>query len=240
MIGEQVLLSTVFAAGILSFFSPCILPLLPVYVSILSTTAEGTVQSKRLWTIGKLQLNPQLLLKTLIFVFGLSTSFVLLGFGAGALGSVINTTAFITFCGAVVVILGLQQMGLFKFSFLERESKVTLKRSDRRDLIGTYLLGFTFSFGWTPCIGPILGAVLGLSANEGQAAYGGFLMLVYSLGLLIPFLLLSIFSDVLLRQTKKLNRHLGKIRVAGGVLIVIMGIFLMTNNLNWFATLIPQ
>lgn len=240
MIGEQLLFSTVFVAGMLSFFSPCIVPLLPVYVSVLSSSASGVMESKRVLKIRNFSLNPYLLFKTIIFVFGLSTAFVLLGFGAGALGAVINTNAFITVCGAIVVLLGLHQMGVFKIPFLERENKVTLQRSDKRDLLGTYLLGFTFSFGWTPCIGPILGAVLGLSANEGQAAYGGFLMFIYALGLLIPFLFLAVFSDVLLQKMKKLNKHLGKIRVAGGVLIVIMGIFLMTNNLNLFVSLIPQ
>lgn len=240
MIGEQVLLSSVFAAGILSFFSPCILPLLPVYVSILSSGDPASTRQNRLITIGKFSIHPRLIVKTMVFVFGLSTSFVLLGFGAGALGALINTTTFITICGIIVVLLGLHQIGLFHIPFLERENKVNLKRSGKRDFLGTYLLGFTFSFGWTPCIGPILGAVLGLSANEGQAAHGAFLMLIYALGMLIPFLILSIFSDFLLQRMKKLNRHLGKVKVAGGIIIVVMGLFLMTNNLNFFTTLIPQ
>lgn len=107
-------------------------------------------------------------------------------------------------------------------------------------MIGTYLLGFTFSIGWTPCIGPILGAVLGLSASEGQATYGAFLMFLYALGLLIPFLIIAFFSDIVLRRLKKINRHLEKLKIAGGVIIIIMGLFLMTNNLNWFTTLISQ
>ncbi|MHA6260789.1 cytochrome c biogenesis CcdA family protein [Sporosarcina sp. CAU 1771] len=240
MITEQILISTVFFAGILSFFSPCIVPLLPVYVSILSTGDNGTTNQKALFTIGNWSLRPKLIFKTSIFVLGLSTSFVLLGFGAGALGSVINTDGFIVFCGAVVILLGLHQIGLFKLSFLNRQSKLELKRSDRRDLLGTYLLGFTFSFGWTPCIGPILGAVLGLSASDGHALYGAMLMSFYALGLFIPFLILSIFSDILLKQVKKINKHMGKIRIVGGVVIIIMGIILMTNNLNLFVTLIPQ
>ncbi|WLV24634.1 cytochrome c biogenesis protein CcdA [Aciduricibacillus chroicocephali] len=239
MIGDPLVLSSVLIAGVLSFLSPCILPLLPVYVSVLSSGSETATGGRQL-TIGKVTINLWLIFKTVIFVFGLSTSFVLLGFGAGALGSLINTDGFLIVCGIVVILLGLHQTGLVSIPFLERENKLSLKRSGKRDLIGTYLLGFTFSFGWTPCIGPILGAVLGLSASEGQAAYGAFLMLVYALGMLIPFLLLAVFSDVLLRQTKKLNRHLRTIRITGGVIIVIMGIFLMTNQLNFFTTLIPQ
>ena len=240
MIHEQVLISTVFIAGMLSFFSPCILPLLPVYISILSTNEKGTQRHQHLTSIGKWQVNPLLILKTIVFVFGLSTSFVILGFGAGALGAFFNAEWFIVLCGAIVVLLGLQQIGLFNIPILNQESKIELKRSGKRDMLGTYLLGFTFSFGWTPCIGPILGAVLGLSANEGHAIYGALLMLFYALGLLIPFLVLSIFSDVLLSKVKKINKHMRTIRIFGGIMIIIMGIFLMTNNLNLFVSLIPQ
>lgn len=238
MVAEQLLFSSVFIAGLLSFFSPCILPLLPVYISILSSNEEGT--KGRLMSLGKWRVNLQFVMKTIIFVMGLSTSFVLLGFGAGFLGAIINTQWFIVVCGIVVIVLGLHQVGLFNVAWLNREKKVQIKRSGRRDLIGTYLLGFTFSIGWTPCIGPILGAVLGLSASEGQATYGAFLMLIYALGLLIPFLILSLFSGILLSQVKKMNQYIGKLKMAGGVIIIIMGLFLMTNNLNWFTTLIQR
>ncbi|GHH98076.1 cytochrome c biogenesis CcdA family protein [Neobacillus kokaensis] len=238
MIGEQVLLSTVFVAGLLSFFAPCILPLLPVYISVLSSNDQSTEGSNHFITIGKLTINLHLLLKTVVFVFGLSTSFIILGFGAGALGVVINTSWFMVVCGLIVVILGLHQIGLLRLSFLNKESKVNLKRSGKRDILGTYLLGFTFSFGWTPCIGPALGAVLGLSASQGQAIYGAFLMFIYALGLLIPFIILAIFSDALLRHIKKINKHMKKIQIVGGVFVIIMGILLMTNNLNLLVTVI--
>ena len=239
MVGEQLLFSTVFIAGMLSFLSPCILPLLPVYISVLSTNGDGTT-SQPTFNIGKWQVNPHLIFKTVIFVFGLSTSFVILGFGAGFLGAFLNTDWFIVVCGAVVVVLGLHQIGVFKFAVLNKENKVQLKRSSKRDLLGTYLLGFTFSIGWTPCIGPILGAVLGLSASEGHATYGALMMFIYALGLLIPFLVLAIFSDLLLRHIKKINKHLNKIKIAGGIVIILMGIILMTNNLNLLLTIIPQ
>lgn len=236
---EQLLFSTVFIAGILSFLSPCIVPLLPVYLSVLSTNANGTA-IQHAFSIGKWQVNPHLIFKTIIFVFGLSTSFVILGFGAGFLGAVINTDWFLIVCGAVVVLLGLHQIGLIKLAVLHKETKVQLARSDKRDLLGTYLLGLTFSIGWTPCIGPILGAVLGLSASEGQATYGALMMFFYALGLLIPFLILAIFSDLLVRHVKKINKHTKKIKIAGGIIIIFMGFVLMTNNLNWLLTFFPQ
>ena len=234
--GEQLLLSSVFVAGMVSFLSPCIVPLLPVYLSILSSNGTGS----KVVTTKKFQLNLSLLLKTIVFVFGLSTSFVLLGFGAGYLGSLFYADWVLPVCGVIVILLGFHQMGLFQLALLNKEKKVMLKRSDKRDYVGAYLLGFTFSIGWTPCIGPILGAVLGLSASEGHATYGALLMFVYALGLLIPFVCMAIFSDMLLHHMKKLHPHLDKIKLAGGVLIVLMGIVLMTNNLNILLTIFPQ
>ena len=111
-----------------------------------------------------------------------------------------------------------------------------MERSRRGDYIGAFLLGLTFSFGWTPCIGPVLGAILGLSATSSRPLYGALLMAVYSLGFLIPFLALSLFSDVLLAKVTRLHRHLGKIKTAGGVIIILMGFLLMTDHLGSILT----
>ena len=232
MADNQLFMSTVFAAGLLSFFAPCILPLLPVYVSTLSADLAGN-ESKN-FTIGKFILHPMLILKTLIFVSGLATVFIILGFGAGALGNLIYNVWFFRTIGIIVILLGIHQTGLIHFNFLEREKKVTLKASKGNSLLSTYLLGLTFSFGWTPCIGPVLGAVLGVAASEGQALYGGWLMFIYSLGLMIPFMLLAIFSDLLLGRLRKLNKHMKKIKIAGGIIIILMGVLLVTNSLNNF------
>ena len=230
MATDQIFMSTVFAAGVLSFFAPCILPLLPVYVSTLSADLAGNEGAT--FNLGRLKLHPMLILKTFIFVFGLSTAFVLLGFGAGALGTLLYNPWFFRVIGIIVVLLGIHQTGLIHLNFLEREKKVTLKASGGNSFFSTYLLGLTFSFGWTPCIGPVLGAVLGIAASEGQAAYGGWLMMVYSLGLIIPFILMALFSDLLLGRMRKLNRHMGKIKIAGGIVIIFMGILLLTNSLS--------
>ncbi len=232
MADNQLFMSTVFAAGLLSFFAPCILPLLPVYVSTLSADLAGNESKK--FTIGKFILHPMLILKTFIFVSGLATVFIILGFGAGALGNLIYNVWFFRTIGIIVILLGIHQTGLIHFNFLEREKKVTLKASKGNSLLSTYLLGLTFSFGWTPCIGPVLGAVLGVAASEGQALYGGWLMFIYSLGLMIPFMLLAIFSDLLLGRLRKLNKHMKKIKIAGGIIIILMGVLLVTNSLNNF------
>lgn len=225
---QSIYISSAFIAGILSFFSPCIVPLLPVYFSIF--TADGTKESP-------ISIRWRLFIKSLLFVAGLSMAFVILGFGAGALGSFINTQAFRTVIGVVVVILGLHQTGLIKIPTLMKEKKVAVKRSNRSDSFGVFLLGFTFSFGWTPCIGPVLASILGLAASGNQAAYGGLLMGIFSLGFLIPFLILALFSDLLLKKIHFFNRHLGTIKIIGGLIIIMMGVLLMTDNLNSLTTL---
>ncbi|MCD7965441.1 MAG: cytochrome c biogenesis protein CcdA, partial [Clostridiaceae bacterium] len=214
-------ISIVLAAGLVSFFSPCILPLLPVYLSLFSS---GGVASKEDAARRKLRV----FLKSVLFVAGISVCFILLGFGAGALGSVIRSKSFLTVMGLIVMILGLHQTGLIPIKWLYREKRVNLERSRRGDYIGAFLLGLTFSFGWTPCIGPVLGAILGLSATSSRPLYGALLMAVYSLGFLIPFLALSLFSDVLLAKVTRLHRHLGKIKTAGGVIIILMGFLLIS------------
>lgn len=218
-------ISSVFFAGILSFLSPCILPVLPVYIAYFTEEEIQDGMKKR-------RILNKSMLKAILFVSGLSTSFVLLGFGAGALGKIIYGQWFLILCGSVVILLGIYQTGLIHSKVLSREKKVHLKRSKTSDFLGAYLLGFTFSFGWTPCVGPVLAAVLGLSASKGSAAYGGILMLVYSIGLTIPFLIVALFSDYLLTKVKLLYKHLNIIKIVGGILIILMGILLMTNQLT--------
>ncbi|MBN2879439.1 MAG: sulfite exporter TauE/SafE family protein [Clostridia bacterium] len=210
----------VFIGGILSFFSPCIVPVLPVYVSIL--TGDETKERARLRAV----------VRTLLFVLGLSVSFVLMGFGAGALGNVLYSKTFLIVMGAIVILLGLYQMGLFKLKFLNRQRTINVKATKTTGFFSVFLLGLVFSFGWTPCVGPILAAVLSLTASSGSAWYAGLMMLVYSLGLAIPFVAISLFSATILTKVKAINKHLDKIKFIGGIIIVIMGILLMTGNLN--------
>ncbi|MCR8632121.1 cytochrome c biogenesis CcdA family protein [Paenibacillus radicis (ex Xue et al. 2023)] len=230
MLTEQVFVGSVFIAGLLSFFSPCIFPLLPVYVAHLGGATPGS--ELKAIQLGKIRIHPSLIGNTLFFILGLSFVFVLLGFGAGALGSIINNSWFIVICGVVVVLLGIFQTGVVKLLFMQREKKMTIEWEGKKGFVASFLLGFTFSFGWTPCIGPILAAVLSLSASEGSSVQGGGFMLIYASGLAIPFLLLSLFSDLLIGRLRAFNRHMPMLKVISGILLVVMGVLLMTNNLN--------
>jgi len=218
---------SVFLAGILSFFSPCIVPLLPVYIGTLSSQVNKENDQQQ----NDNKINKRLVVQTLVFSMGLSTAFITLGFGFGALGNIFQNKWTLIISGIIVIILGLHQIGLFHFNFLEREKKVTFKKSTSGGIIGSFLLGLTFSLGWTPCIGPVLATVLGLASSKGEALYGGLLMAVYSLGLAIPFIVIAMFAGYFLKHLRKINKHLNKLRIAGGILIIIMGILLMTNNL---------
>ncbi len=224
---EPIYISAVFIAGIISFFAPCIIPLLPVYMGIMA----GEQSEKYTFKVGSIKINLKRIFRTLLFVFGLATSFIIMGFGAGYLGNVIFEGWFLVVIGFLVVLLGIHQTGLIKIKRLSKEKRMNIKRSEKGDLIGTYLLGFTFSFGWTPCVGPVLATVLGVSAGGGRVAYAVLLMAVYSIGLAIPFLLMAIFTDVLLSKVRLLNKHLSKIKVIGGILIILMGLLLMTDSM---------
>lgn len=216
----ELFMSTVFIAGFLSFFAPCTFPLIPVYIGIL-TDSERQRHKK---------LAP--FIKTFLFVAGLSTTFVTLGFGAGLLGGLIKLDSFYLIGGGLVVLMGLHQMGVLRFKFLEKYRTVRFKSHKTSQYITAYLLGFTFSFAWTPCVGPVLGAVLVVAADGGQALYGGWLMFLYTLGLSLPFVIMASLSTLLLKYFERLEKYLPVIKKVGGVLIVLMGLLLMTENLT--------
>ncbi|WP_418965046.1 cytochrome c biogenesis CcdA family protein [Cetobacterium sp.] len=216
MITNELFIGVVYFAGLLSFFSPCIFPLLPVYIGMLSRGGERSI------------------LKTLVFVLGLSMSFVLLGFGAGIIGEILMSDTFRIISGILVICFGIIQMDIIKIPLLERTKLMNLEVAEKDGFIGTFFLGFTFSLGWTPCVGPILTSILFISSGGGSPIYGAMMMFIYVLGLATPFVIFSYSYRYLEKKLIGIRKHLNLLKKLGGVLIVGMGILLLTDNLNLF------
>lgn len=219
---------SVFLAGILSFFSPCILPLLPVYTGVLLDDKDGAQASS-----GKFSISVTSLLRTLAFIAGISFIFILLGYGAGFLGDLFYASWFQYLTGAIIILLGLHQMEILHFKGLYKEKRLQLQGQGQngKGYSQAFLLGLTFSFAWTPCVGPVLGSVLALAASGGSGAWqGAGLMLVYTLGLALPFLLLALTSSYVLKHFRKLHPYLGILKKVGGFLIIVMGFLVLFGN----------
>ncbi|VMI25277.1 cytochrome c-type biogenesis protein [Streptococcus pneumoniae] len=219
---------SVFLAGILSFFSPCILPLLPVYTGVLLDDKDGAQASS-----GKFSISVTSLLRTLAFIAGISFIFILLGYGAGFLGDLLYASWFQYLTGAIIILLGLHQMEILHFKGLYKEKRLQLQGQGQngKGYSQAFLLGLTFSFAWTPCVGPVLGSVLALAASGGSGAWqGAGLMLVYTLGLELPFLLLALTSSYVLKHFRKLHPYLGILKKVGGFLIIVMGLLVLFGN----------
>lgn len=224
-------LLTAFVAGIISFLSPCVLPLVPGYVSYIAGRSaagrpEGPAMALRLPAVGL----------SVCFVLGFSTIFVLLGASATALGQLLLSYRYELNIvgGAIVIAFGLIMLGMVHLSWLQRDIRFHAAIPGGRP-VSAYILGLAFGFGWTPCIGPILGAILTVSAASASVAGGTALLAIYSLGLGVPFVLAAMFTNGLAARLKAI-RHLGQILqlIAGGIMI-ILGIAMITGRLSSFA-----
>lgn len=222
---------TAFAAGIVSFLSPCVLPLVPGYVSYIAGGNESVVKGH---ARSRSRL-PALGLST-FFVLGFSTVFILLGAGATLLGQLLldyrNELNFVG--GVIIIVFGLFMIGLPGMTLLSREFRFHLDVPGGRP-IAAYVLGLGFAFGWTPCIGPILGAILTVSASTADISSGIALLSVYSLGLGVPFLLAAFFTDSLVARLNKFGLIGRRLRIIAGIVLVVMGVAIMTGQLSVFA-----
>ena len=215
------LVASAAGAGLLSFFSPCILPLLPVYVGVLTTDASSDTLG-----LGRRCAN------TIAFVLGICCVFVTLGAGAGALGSTFDSSYVAIALGILVFIFGLHLAGVIRIPFLNRERRANLSKIQVRGILGAFVLGLAFSFGWTPCVGPILGTILALAAEQGSAAVGAGLLLVYALGLCVPFVIITLAANVALAKLRALHKYLPILQRIGGTLIAIMGLWLVFSQVS--------
>ncbi len=215
-----------FVAGIVSFLSPCVLPLVPGYISMLSGASIEELKSD-----ASNQLLSRVLRNSLAFVAGFSLVFVILGASATWVGKFLlaQRTAFNILAGIVIIVFGLHLTGLVKIPLLYREARLDTG-APRRGLTGSFLLGFAFAFGWTPCIGPILAAILALAAQRETVFQGMFLLAIYSAGLAIPFLLTSLGLTTFLKFYSGFRKHLQVVEVASGVLLIVLGVLMAFNK----------
>jgi len=212
-----------FAAGLISFLSPCVLPLIPGYISFISGVS---IQEMKDGTAGKGFLNQQklsVILNSIFFIAGFSVVFILLGASATWLGTLLSTrVSFLTkIAGLVIIFFGLFKIGLIRPLFFFKEARFNVE-SKRLGLIWALLIGASFAFGWTPCIGPILTGILAFASTLEHVNQGIFLLSVYSLGLGIPFLLTAFGVNQFFRFFDRIKRHLGLLdKITGGIMILL-------------------
>jgi cytochrome c-type biogenesis protein len=226
-----------FVAGLVSFVSPCVLPLVPAYLSLLTGESVETLQSTQRAAFRAIP-------HALAFIAGFTVVFILLGLPAYWLGALLgaNRSVITEIGGVIVIVLGLWMMGMLRIDFLMRDVRVHLE-SRRRSLWMSFLVGLAFAAGWTPCIGPTLAAILALAAQEQNVGRAALLLLSYSLGLAVPFFVAAAAIDVILPLFAKLRRALRVIEFASGAFLVAVGLVLANDSFlrvaGWFYRFVP-
>lgn len=216
-------------AGVISFLSPCVLPIVPPYLAYMSGVSLGEMEDQ---AAGR----RKAIISALFFVLGLSTVFLFLGFTASAFGAFFlrNQELFAQISGVIVVIFGLHFLNVFRIPFLDREARMDAGDAGGSSF-GAYILGLAFAFGWTPCIGPQLGAILSLAASEADVTRGTVLLGIYAAGLGIPFLLAAMFLSRSMTLMNRLKRHMGLIEKLMGGLLLLVGFALITGAFTTFS-----
>ena len=211
-----------FGAGLISFLSPCVLPLIPGYVSFISgQSLQDILKSKKID-----------ILPLILFCFGFSTVFIILGASASLLGQTLlqNSETLRVIAGVVIIIFSLQLIGLINISYLNFEKRFEAKKS--KNILFPYLIGLAFGFGWTPCIGPILGSILALASIEETLSKAIILLTFYSVGIAIPFVLSGYLIQRFLVFSKNFKKNINLISKIGGTILLITGILILTNQLQ--------
>lgn len=236
-----------FFAGFLSFLSPCILPIVPFYLSYLAG-----------YSIHQLKPNEDIpvfirrkaFVSALLFALGIILVFVSLGATATVFGQLLREYFDILkwVAAAIIIAMGLHFLGLLRISLLYRQFRIETGSQNNLSYLGSFLLGFAFAFGWTPCVGPVLAAILFTAAGQEQAGEGALLLFVYGVGMTLPFVLASLFIKQFLRLAQKFRKHLGLVEKIMGIFLVVFGILIATNsigriaqwmleNMPWFSTI---
>ncbi|MDB4191415.1 cytochrome c biogenesis protein CcdA [Amylibacter sp.] len=213
-------------AGIFSFLSPCVLPIVPPYLAYMGGISMQKMENDK-------STRRHTVTCALFFTLGLSTVFILLGIAVSALGQFMlqNQDWFGRLSGLVIILFGLHFIGLIKIPFLYNDLRVDA--GDRGgNAFGAYILGLAFAFGWTPCIGPILGTILSLAAQEASFTRSSILMALYAIGLGVPFILAAVFINNAMRVMKHFKRHMRKVEISMGIMLVLIGITLISGSFS--------
>jgi cytochrome c-type biogenesis protein len=220
-------------AGLLSFLSPCILPIVPFYLCYMAGISMPELQGR-----DDIPANThrKLIFASICFALGVTTIFVLLGLGATALGQEFRMwkqeLAYVS--AAFLFAFGLHFLGLLRIPLLYREARIETS-SDPKTLLGSYLMGLAFGFGWTPCVGPALAAILMVAGGMGDMVQGGLLLLVYGLSMTLPFVIAAIFAKPFLRWMQRNRKYLGYVEKAMGGMLIVFAILIATNSINYIA-----
>jgi cytochrome c-type biogenesis protein len=218
-------------AGLVSFLSPCVLPLVPPYLVYLAGTSLERFADKE----PEPRVKRETVLAACLFVLGFSTVFVALGASASVIGSLVRAYSgpLATIAGIIIIIMGLHFLGLTRIGLLYRQSRMEVAKPV--GLWGAYAMGLAFAFGWTPCIGPILAAILAVAASEQTVAKGAGLLAVYSLGLGIPFVIAAFAIEPFAAFLARFRKHMQRVEQAMGALLVLTGIAFLTGSINFMS-----
>src|SRR6266581_8253094 len=226
---DSVSIFTAFAAGLISFLSPCVLPLVPGYISIISGFTLDQLKDRQ----KQASLTRMVLLNSVMFIAGFSLTFMALGASATWLGQALASRMRLLsqIAGLIIIVFGIHLLGIVKINFLYRDKRFH-NIEKPRGILGALVLGLAFAFGWTPCIGPILAGILTIASTKQTVTQGVFLLAIYSLGLGVPFLLTSIGLNQFLSFYGRFKQHFRTVEIVSGGLVTIIGFLILTNNLS--------
>jgi cytochrome c-type biogenesis protein len=230
MFTEAISFPAAFLAGIFSFFSPCILPLIPAYFTFITGFSL-----EELTDACNAEIKKKVIFSTVSYVLGFSFVFILFGASASYLGGFFyKYKEFIRIIGGILIIVfGVHLTGMIRIPGLDLEKRIQIEKKPLH-FLGTFLIGMAFGAGWSPCIGPLLGSILIVAGSQDMVSQGVLLLGVYSAGLALPFIIMSIFINFLLIFMKKASRVVKYVNVIAGVLLIVIGLFLVTNKLYVF------
>ena len=233
MVGEHVSSIVAFTAGILTFLSPCILPLVPSFIAYITGVSFADLKDTHKTEVYKTKVHKKTISHTLLFILGFSVVFILMGLTATAIGKAlfVYQKAIRIGGGLLIIFFGLTIAGVLKFAFMEKDHHLNL-HAKKATYLGSFLVGVTFAAAWTPCAGPIFGSILVIAGTEGNVGQGAKLLALYSAGIGVPFLLTALAINSFLKFFNKFKNIMGYINKVAGAFLVLVGILIITDSLN--------